>query len=86
MRIILSEDHRDRPRCLNDLVRQAGYTSGDRMVVMLESDFQRVADLAHKKIESPLMAMAWHQIEYSHLDRISSLNGGSDLPRGDETK
>lgn len=74
LRIILSDDMRNRPRCLNAMIRQAGYTNGDRVVVMLESDFQRVADLAAKKIDSPLMAMVWHHLEHSHLERISSTN------------
>lgn len=72
--IVLSNDHRLRPYDLNDIVRQAGYTNGDRMVVMLESDFQRVANLAHNKIKSPLVALLWYHSEYSHLDRISSSN------------
>lgn len=74
VRILLSEDQRHRPRCLNSIVRQAGYTNGDRLIVMLESDFQRIADLAHKKIDSPVEALVWRQIEHARLTRLTQLS------------
>lgn len=45
----LSEDMRQRPHCINQHLRQRGYTSGDKVVVMLESDFQRVIEVAQSK-------------------------------------
>ena len=63
-----------RPRELSTLLRQAGYTDGDRLVVMLERDYQRIHDLACKKVESPVMALALYQLESVHLDRMRRNN------------
>ena len=53
----MTDDMRRRPKALCDHLRQAGYTNGDQVVVMLESDFQRVANLAHKKQAQGLSQM-----------------------------
>ena len=73
-RFLITEDMRKNPRCINAVLRQRGYTSGDRIVVMLESDFSRVAELAHTKIKNPLHALVLAQIYAADMERISSAN------------
>jgi hypothetical protein len=73
-RFLITEDMRKNPRCINAELRQRGYTSGDRIVVMLEGDFSRVAQLAHTKIKNPLHALVIAQIYAADMERISSAN------------
>lgn len=73
-RFLITEDMRKNPRCINAVLRQRGYTSGDRIVVMLEDDFSRVAELAHTKIKNPLHAVVLASIYAADMERISSAN------------
>lgn len=74
VRMVITSDMRKRPKCINQWLRQCGYTSGDRIVIMLESDFQHVADLANKNINSPMHAMLLAQIYAADMARITSAN------------
>ena len=54
LRFILTNNMKLNPKCINDAVRQAGYTSGDRIVVVLEDDFNRIAKVANSKAKTPM--------------------------------
>lgn len=68
-RFVMTNDMQENPKCINQWLRQQGYTSGDKIVVMLESDFTRIAELAHKKVDSPIHALLLGSVHAAGLSR-----------------
>lgn len=67
VRVTLTQDLRHNPRELHGVLRQAGYTHGDRVVVLLEDDLQRIIDVARRKangtaIQQLLLTQAWASV------------------------
>ncbi len=71
VRLLITNDQRNHPRCINDLIRQRGYTSGDRVVLLLEKDFDRLADLANSKVRNPIMEMSQWMLHDAFLEKIN---------------
>lgn len=78
LRILLTLEARKSPKPLNELLAQAGYTAGDRVVVLLESDFRRLAGVASRKVDGPLDAIMMHLLHGDFLQRMDE--GQSSTP------
>lgn len=73
MRVEITNDMRKAPLGLNHLLRRAGYTSGDRVVIVLEEDFARLARIAHKKTTNPITQLTLAMAEMAHVQRITDV-------------